>query len=230
MPEIDFDSILFPGRVLKAVEGPRFKPHVAIGGIRMAIEEGLPYKPVAYDPFCGAGTLLACLRVLVSPVGYILASDIYPPAVETTRINLGRLQSMKNLELRIDGLEGRGLNAGNEHALLDYMVENGLQPINYSVFQADAFSPAFPERSDARGRIGLLITDPPYGRQTSFVGRESLRPMEATAKFMDISQEYLRKGALALLFLKEEPPDFSGFSLLRKERYEERTAYLYRFL
>jgi len=186
----DLLPLLAAGHVLRWRQAiPRLAPEAVAILFRRYVQLAAPPGPVAVlDPCCGNGVVLAVLQVVFgSSVARLVGSDADPVAVAQTTGNLDLLNVPEALERRIGTLTQQRRITGNER--LDEAIRDGRRLARlgrgerprYRVSCVDALAPiedrpepdpgATPHAGSTsdRGRFHLVLTDPPYGRQSDWI-------------------------------------------------------------
>lgn len=161
-------------------------------------ENSVSDRLVLYDPCCGSGQLLTTLGFLYGDtLAEIIGSDINSQAVELAQKNLGLL-SEKGINERIEDLRVLATKFNKESHMesLQYAIEFKEQlkemqtdhEIKTKIFNADCTNSQDLENNLKDTKIDLVITDVPYGLETSWQVKDSELPgnvmMEALKPFL----------------------------------------------
>lgn len=167
------------GGVLHSAPGfPAFPIRLASEMFQRALTLA-PRRPVqVWDPCCGSGHLLTVLALLhPGDISAVLGTDLDPAAVKLARKNLGLL-SEQSMDARAVELRERAerlhkpaylASAAAAARLAHWLAERG-DPLSYSVARADVFDPEELRRALGERRPDIVVTDVPYGEQTSWTG------------------------------------------------------------
>lgn len=167
------------GGVLHSAPGfPAFPVRLASEMFQRALEFAPGSSAQVWDPCCGSGYLLTALALLHRlDITGVLGTDLDPAALTLARKNLGLL-SEHGMDARADELRARAERL-DKPAYLDAAaaarrLARGLSQrggaLPYGVAQADVFNPGQLRHVLDGRRPNLVITDVPYGEQTSWVG------------------------------------------------------------
>ncbi|MEI3868119.1 hypothetical protein V6S02_13635 [Microbacterium sp. CCNWLW134] len=198
-------SDLASGRVLFSAPGfPAFPVRLASEIFQCARARGTEGPVTVWDPCCGSGYLLTTLAILHrKEISGVIASDVDPVAVSLARRNL-RLLAPHGLHRRASALRERaelfGKPAYADAAAAAERLAAARQEDNPSlstrVAIADVFDPRQLREALGDERPGLVITDVPYGEQTTWSGRD---PDAALADMLSAVAEVVdRRGVIAI--------------------------------
>ena len=172
---------LASGVVLYSASGfPAFPVRLASEMFQRALELRGKETVTVWDPCCGSGYLLTVIALLHRRrINAVVASDIAPEALRLARQNLGLL-SRNGLAVRADHLDELAVRwdkpsyaaAAQAARRLRRKLSADGDDIPSAVGHADVFDP------DARETLGgyrpdIVITDVPYGEQTSWCGPDA---------------------------------------------------------
>lgn len=169
----------FSGGVLHSAPGfPQFPVRLASEMFQRALALVPSSTAHVWDPCCGSGHLLTALAFLHRrDITSVLGTDVDPAALILARKNLDLL-SEHGMDARSDELRIRAerldkpayLDAATAaQRLADRLTESGGAVPNH-VAKADVFAPDQLRRTLRGHRPNLVITDVPYGEQTSWIG------------------------------------------------------------
>ncbi len=171
---------LASGLVLHSAPGfPAFPVRLASEAfLRARAQRGGDEPLTVWDPCCGSGYLLSVIGLLHRrDVGFLLASDFDPAAVDLAGRNLALLDPA-SLEHRARVLEEHAerfdkdsyrLAAASARRLAGRLAAAG-GPLPSAAHQADAFDPGALAVALAGRQPDIVITDVPYGEQTRWQG------------------------------------------------------------
>lgn len=169
----------FSGGVLHSAPGfPQFPVRLASEMFQHALT--LMSSPTArlWDPCCGSGHLLTTLGFLHRrDIANALGTDLSPAALTLAQKNLDLL-SEHGMAARSDELAARAERLGKpaylDAAAAALRLGRGLAErggaLPHGAAQADVFDPGQLRRALGGQRPNLVITDVPYGEQTSWDG------------------------------------------------------------
>jgi len=214
-------SDLAGGFVLRSAPGhPAFPVRLA-EELFLRAAAHLPDRPLTlWDPCCGSGHLATVLGLLHRPrLARVICSDANPDAVALAERNLALLTAAglaeREAELRSRAAEfgkpGYATAADAAHRLAVRMTAD--LPSTASV--GDAFDPA-PCPAD------LVLTDVPYGEQTSWLGAAPEQPIAALARALC---RVLPGHAVVVLCARARKVDV-GAPALERVRLGTRAAFL----
>lgn len=170
---------LSAGGVLFSAPGfPAFPVRLASEMFQRAMTSVPDGPTIVWDPCCGSGYLLTVLALLHrDQIAGIIGSDVDEAALELARQNLDLLGDSA-LALRSAELRERALAfdkpsyawaADAARRLADQLTARG-GPLPHTVARADAFDPDQLETALNGQRPQMVITDVPYGEQTTWWG------------------------------------------------------------
>lgn len=136
-------------------------------------EMGVKKPYVLYDPCCGSGQLLTTLGFLHGNyLSQIIGSDVDGMAVEFAEKNLGLLTT-SGLDKRINELQqmAKKFNKESHKTSLRNAIsfKEKLNHLQVKIFQADVTNASFLQRELQNTKLNLVITDVPYGRESSWL-------------------------------------------------------------
>jgi len=146
-----------------------------------------------WDPCCGSGHLLTVLALLHRrDIHAVLGTDVDPAALVLARKNLDLLGE-HGLDARAEELRARAERLGKP-AYLDAAAaaqrlarrlarDGGTLP--YDVARADVFDTGHLRRVLKHRHPNLVITDVPYGEQTSWVGATGATGVESMLRSLE---------------------------------------------
>lgn len=169
----------FSGGVLHSAPGfPQFPVRLASEMFQRALALLPSSTAQVWDPCCGSGHLLTALAFLHRrDITGVLGTDMDPAALILAQKNLGLL-SEHGMDARSDELRARAERLGKPayldaaaaaQRLADRLTEAGGALPN-GVAKADAVAPDQLRRALRGQRPNLVVTDVPYGEQTSWIG------------------------------------------------------------
>lgn len=169
----------FSGGVLHSAPGfPQFPLRLASEMFQRALALVPSHTAQVWDPCCGSGHLLTALAFLHRrDITSVLGTDLDPAALALAQKNLDLL-SEHGMAARSDELRARAERLGKPayldaaaaaQRLADRLAEAGGALPN-GVAKADVFAPDQLRRALRVQRPNLVITDVPYGEQTSWIG------------------------------------------------------------
>ncbi|MEV0590036.1 rRNA methyltransferase [Nonomuraea cavernae] len=171
---------LASGAVLHSAPGfPAFPVRLASEIFQRALAlRGGDRPAVVWDPCCGGGYLLTVLALLHRrQIASVLASELDPHALRLAGRNLGLL-SGAGLAARAAELDVRAARfdkpsyASAAHAARRLATELDASggDVPHALWQADVFGPDLLQRTLDQRAPDIVITDVPYGEQTSWLG------------------------------------------------------------
>lgn len=180
-------SDLASGAVLRSAPGfPAFPVRLASEIFLRAMElRGGDAPAVVWDPCCGSGYLLSVIGLLHRrQIAALVASDVAENALELTAENL-RLLDRDALEARARVLEERAqrfdkpsyLDAAAAARRLGGGLAAAGGPLPSVVRRADVFDRADLAAVTTAAAPDIVITDVPYGEQTSWLGGNGVPEM-----------------------------------------------------
>ncbi|GII77055.1 hypothetical protein Sru01_20370 [Sphaerisporangium rufum] len=169
---------LASGAVLHSAAGfPAFPVRLASEVFQRALELRGKEPVTVWDPCCGSGYLVTVIALLHRrQIKAVLASDIAPEALRLAEQNLGLL-SRTGLTARADHLDGLAERWGKPSYAAAAQAAGRLRrrlsadggDVPTAVRHADVFDPDVLEMLGG-ARPDIVITDVPYGEQTSWRG------------------------------------------------------------
>ncbi len=215
------DEITPPVRALAAGHVLRWRqdiPRLAPEAVATLFERYRSHSQVEHpstvlDPCCGNGVVAAVLLVaFADQVASIEASDVDPDAVVMTSANLALLTVPEALERRLHALEQQRIATDN--ARLDEALRDGRRLAErppsdgppFRVRQANALAPESNEEN--RATFDLILTDPPYGRRSTWRDATGAHDGEdRTTLFLEAIVERLApNGWIALAIDRDREP------------------------
>ncbi|EEP73347.1 rRNA methyltransferase aviRa [Micromonospora sp. ATCC 39149] len=174
---------LASGAVLRSAPGfPAFPVRLASEVLQTALELRPTSAPATvWDPCCGSGYLLTVLALLHRPsLAGLLASDVDEAALDLARANLGLLTGA-GLDTRARELAQRAEAFDKPHYAEAAAAAHRLRarldaaggPLPYAVRRADVFDRVALTEAVAGMTPDLVVTDLPYGEQTSWQGERA---------------------------------------------------------
>ncbi|NLP82748.1 rRNA methyltransferase [Microbacterium sp. CFH 90308] len=170
---------LSAGRVLFSAPGfPAFPVRLASETFRRAMTAVSDGPLIVWDPCCGSGYLLTVLSLLHrDEIAGIIGSDVDDAALDLAKQNLdllsesGLMQRSAELRERAAEFDKPSYTRAAEAAqrLAHQLTARG-GPLPYSFARADAFDPQQLRRALDGQRPKMVITDVPYGEQTTWAG------------------------------------------------------------
>lgn len=192
----------FSGGVLHSAPGfPQFPVRLASEMFQRALALVPSSTAQVWDPCCGSGHLLTTLAFLHRrDIASVLGTDVDPAALILARKNLDLL-SEHGMDARSDELRARAERRGKP-AYLDAAVaaqrlacrlaeRGGALP--HGVAQADVFDSDQLRRALDGQHPNLVITDIPYGEQTSWDGPDGAAGINGMLRALE---EVLDDGAV----------------------------------
>lgn len=190
------------GGVLYSAPGfPAFPARLASEIFQRAL--ALAPDPIAriWDPCCGSGHLLTTLAVLHRrDIASVLGTDLDPAALTLAQSNLDLLGD-RALEDRSEELRSRAerldkpayLEVAAAAKRLAARLDEGGGPLPHRVARADALNASQLARALHGHRPNLVITDIPYGEQTSWGGPDAAAGITG---MLEALEEVLDDGAV----------------------------------
>lgn len=184
----------FSGGVLHSAPGfPQFPVRLASEMFQRALALVPASTARVWDPCCGSGHLLTTLAFLHRrDISGVLGTDLDPAALILAQKNLDLL-SEHGMDARSEELRARAERLGKP-AYLDAaaaaqrlarrLAERG-GALPHGVAQADVFNPAQLRRALEGQRPNLVITDVPYGEQTSWDGPDGAAGVEGMLRSLE---------------------------------------------
>lgn len=193
MKKQDAFTCLIPGKLLHERPG---KPSLYPGIADEAFLRGIKYNPqqnhiFIYDPFCGVGGGLVSPAVIRhANIARIFGSDVEPETIVIAQKNL-ELCSLPGYDSATEsGTKVPNGKAVDPQLLLQFremlMHYGCTQPIEAHFF-VHAMPAAIPKDIIATESVSMIITDPPYGQMSPFVG-DHAQPVDTDAlllRYMD---------------------------------------------
>lgn len=176
-------SALASGQVLYSAPGfPAFPVRLASEIVQRCFASlaaaGVPAPYTLYDPCCGSAHLVTALAFLHGDrLAAVIASDIDPRAVRLAERNLGLLtlggmdERIVEIETLIErfGKVSHGETLAHAATLRRQVVAPTIiAALRTRVFRADAGNGGALRANLGAERIDLVVTDVPYGRQTTW--------------------------------------------------------------
>jgi 23S rRNA (guanine2535-N1)-methyltransferase len=167
------------GGVLHSAPGfPAFPVRLASEMFQRALAFSPSSTARVWDPCCGSGYLLTALALLHRrDITSVLGTDLNPAALVLARKNVDLL-SERGMGVRSDELRARAerlekpayLDAAAAAQRLVSRLAERSGALSYRIAQADVFNPDQLRHALDGQRPNLVITDVPYGEQTSWGG------------------------------------------------------------
>ena len=168
---------LSPGEVLHSAPGfPAFPVRLASETFQRALAEHGGERVTVWDPCCGSGYLLTVLGLVHHPqVASVLGSDLDEQALGLARRNLALLTADGLAARRAELLEraerwGKDGHAVDSVERLARRLADGGGDLPSRVASSDALDPEQLRAALDGERPDLVVTDVPYGEQTTWAG------------------------------------------------------------
>ncbi|WP_308796535.1 hypothetical protein [Agromyces silvae] len=182
------------GGVLHSAPGfPAFPVRLASEMFQRALALAPSSTAQVWDPCCGSGHLLTTLVLLHRrDITGVLGTDLDPAALRLARKNLDLL-SEHGMDVRSDELRARAERLGKpaylDAAAAAQRLARGLArrggALPYGVARADVFNPDQLRRALDGRRPNLVITDVPYGEQTSWAGPDGAAGIDGMLRALE---------------------------------------------